>query len=384
MKNDRKIAANSRPRTQRLALIALPSLMIVGLVGCGSEADDNGTQDADQGTGGAVGTGGLGTGGGTSGGAPATGGGPGSGGSLGTGGALGSGGDAGTGGDVGTGGEIGTGGDTGTGGESGVGDTEPSAGCGMSPTFSGEAEYTINVGGEDRTYFVRVPDNYDQNNPYRLYVASHPLNGTASGVASGGPGNNYEYYGLWSRDDDNTIFLSPQGNGNGWFNPGGADENFIMAVIEKLEDEMCIDSSRIFAGGFSMGGAMSYALACRFPDKFRAAIMHSGGPMSGCNQGGRGPVAFFITHGTTDNVCTYPEYGVPQLNDFAERNGCDPLTLPEPTDPSGNTPVCVDFENCDAEYPVRACIFIGGHTPSPGGEQNTWVADETWDFVSQF
>lgn len=305
-----------------------------------------------------------------------------SGGASTSGGAGNSGGDAGTGGGTDTGGAEGTGGEMGTGGDGG-GDTQPSAGCGQQPTFSGESTHTINVGGENRTYIVRVPDAYDPDKPYRLYVASHPLNGTAPGVASGGPGNQYEYYGLWSRDDDNVIYLSPQGNGNGWFS-GAADENFIMAAIEKLEAEMCIDSSRIFAGGFSMGGAMSYALACRFPEKFRAAIMHSGGAMSGCNQSNRGPVAFFITHGTNDSVCTYPEYGVPQLNDFAERNGCDPLNMPTPTDPSGNTPVCVDFENCDEAYPTRACIFIGDHTPSPGGERNTWVADETWDFVSQF
>lgn len=294
----------------------------------------------------------------------------------------------GTGGADGTGGTEGNGtggsdGGGGTGGSDGT-DVERSAGCSKAPTFSGESTHTIQVGGAERTYIVRVPDNYDRENPYRLYVASHPLNGTAAGVARGGNGTNYQYYGLWSRDDDNTIFLSPQGNGNGWFNPQGGDENFIMAVIEKLENEMCIDSSRIFAGGFSMGGAMSYALACRFPEKFRAAIMHSGGAMSGCNQSNRGPVAFFITHGTNDRVCTYPQYGVPQLNDFATRNGCDPLQLPTPTDASGRTPVCVDFQNCDAGYPTRACIFVGDHTPSPGGEANTWVADETWDFISQF
>src|SRR5690606_27992359 len=123
-------------------------------------------------------------------------------------------------------------------------------------------------------------------------------------------------------------------------------------------------------------GAMSYALACRFPEKFRAAVMHSGGAMSGCNQSAPGPVAFFITHGTNDSVTTYPGYGVPQLNDFAARHGCDPMDLSSPTDPSGNTPVCVDFENCDEDFPPRACLFSGDHTPSPGGEQNTWVPGE--------
>jgi hypothetical protein len=32
-------------------------------------------------------------------------------------------------------------------------------------------------------------------------------------------------------------------------------------------------------------------------------------------------------------------------------------------------------------YPVRACIFVGDHTPAPG---NGWVPGEVWNFFSQF
>lgn len=263
----------------------------------------------------------------------------------------------------------------------GGGDVVRSPGCGTTTSFSGESRNSIDVGGTNREYIVRLPDGYDSSNPYRLMVSIHCLNGTAAGVASGSAGANYEYYGLWSRDDDDTIFVAPQGINNSW--PQG-NEDFIGQLVQMLKEELCIDETRVFAEGFSMGGSMSYALACKFPDVFRAIAVHSGGAMSGCDQSNRGPVAYFMTHGINDSVCTYPNYGVPQLNDFAERNGCDPLTLPTPTDPSGNTPVCVDFQNCDPGYPTRACVFVGDHTPSPPNEANTWVPDETWDFISQF
>jgi hypothetical protein len=111
--------------------------------------------------------------------------------------------------------------------------------------------------------------------------------------------------------------------------------------------------------------------------------------MSGTTRGHTGPVAYFMTHGTKDSVCTYPEYGVPQLQDFAKVNGCtkpDPslsatafeAALPEPTSSAG---ACVEFEGCKAGYPVRACLFVGDHTASPGGN---WVPGETWKFLSQF
>ena len=104
--------------------------------------------------------------------------------------------------------------------------------------------------------------------------------------------------------------------------------------------------------------------------------------MSGCVAHDT-PVAYFMTHGNQDSVCTYPGFGVPQVNDFAEVNGCTAQSMPEPTDSSGNTPACIDFANCDPGYPVRACIFVGDHTPSPGGV-NGWVPDETWTFFTQF
>jgi poly(3-hydroxybutyrate) depolymerase len=158
---------------------------------------------------------------------------------------------------------------------------------------------------------------------------------------------------------------------------GGQDINFTKALIDELTSKLCIDRSRIFAEGFSMGGSMSYAVACAMGDVVRGVVAHSGGPMSGCVRHDK-PVAYFMTHGTQDNVCIYPDFGVPQVNDFGRVNGCMAQTMPTP---SGTAPACVDFPGCMSGYPTRACIFVGGHTPSPSGN---WVPTESWKFISQF
>ncbi|MGC4063272.1 MAG: hypothetical protein QM784_01190 [Polyangiaceae bacterium] len=269
-----------------------------------------------------------------------------------------------------------------TGGSSG-GDVVKSPGCGKTTTLKGESTRTINVNGTNRSYIIRLPDNYDANHAYRMILSIHCLNGTAAGVASGSPGTNYQYYGLWKLAAGSTIFVAPQGINNSW--PSG-NVPFLKALIADLENNLCIDTSRVFAEGFSMGGSMSYALACEIPDMIRGVAVHSGGPMSGCNRKDK-PVAYFMTHGTKDSVCTYPNYGVPQVNDFASVNGCQAMDIPntlKPTDTSGKTPVCRDFQGCSAGHPTRACIFVGDHTPSPGGEANTWVPAETWKFITQF
>lgn len=270
-----------------------------------------------------------------------------------------------------------------------------SAGCGKTTTLKGQSRLTIKVGDKDREYIIRLPDDYNSSTAYNLWFAIHPLGGTAQMIADA---KNYEYYGMWkfanpTGGKSTTIFCSPHGttysgSSLGWGNSGGSDVEFIRALINKFKDELCIDTTRIFSEGFSMGGSMSYALACAMPTTFRAICMHSGGAMSGCSQTNRGPVAMFITHGTNDNVCKYPTSGPGQLKDLAQRNGCEAMDVPnllKPTDSNGKNPACASYSGCNSKYPCRACIFVGSHEYMPGGGASaTWVDDSTWSFFKQF
>jgi poly(3-hydroxybutyrate) depolymerase len=278
----------------------------------------------------------------------------------------------------------GTSGASGTGGSGGGGDATKSTGCGKAnPPANGEA--MISVNGMSRAYTLKKPDDYDANKPYRLIFAFHWLNGTMQNIANGS-GTAKAYYGLWDLAQGSTIFVAPQGINNGWSDSGrstsmgGNDIKFTQALFTYLEGSLCIDKKRVFAEGFSMGGSMSYAVACALPDIFRAVAAHSGGPMSGCVTHNK-PVAYFMTHGINDSVCTYPEFGVPQINDFAKVNGCMTATLPNP---SSSAASCIDFQGCMTGYPVRGCTFVGDHTPSPPNTNSTWVPAETWKFISQF
>ena len=308
-----------------------------------------------------------------------------------TGGAQSAGGESSTGGAYGgaaTGGGSATGGQA-NGGSTGVGANSP--GCGKTPTLQTGKALSISVSGTSRTYNLSVPTNYENTHPYRLIMSYHWLNGTANNVTDGGVAK--PYYGLWDLAQGSTIFVAPQGLNNAWNNSGGADVEFSRQLITQIESEFCIDQSRVFCEGFSMGGSMSYAMACAMGDVVRAVAVHSGGPMSGCAAHSK-PVAYFMTHGINDSVCTYPSFGVPQLEDFAKTNGCTSpsptlsaanfaAAMPTPTDSSGKTPACIDFTGCTAGYPVKGCFFVGDHTPSPGGTSG-WVPTQTWTFLSQF
>jgi poly(3-hydroxybutyrate) depolymerase len=273
----------------------------------------------------------------------------------------------------------------------GGGGAKPSAGCGKAKTIAD----SVRVSLDGRYYILTIPKDYDQNHPYALWFAIHGRGGDALGVARGSAGTNYGFFGmrkLANKDKGTTIFCAPDGNG-GW-GAGASDLQFFRTMINRFTTDLCIDMSRIFAAGFSMGGSMSYALACAMPDTFRAICMHSGGNMSGCSRpaGNPGKVAMFITHGTQDGTCGWPGFGAPQIADIAGRDGCTAMNIPSMVNPTSNMDAkCVDYKNCDPKYPCRACIFKGDHTPSPGpvkgndwGEASTWVPESTWSFFKQF
>ena len=172
------------------------------------------------------------------------------------------------------------------------------------PTLS-SGTHTIQSSGQNRSYILRVPANYDSNHPYRLVFGFHWDGGTANDVDSGGTdGYNWSYYGLRRLADNannGTIFVAPQGINNGWANTNGQDVTFVDDMLRQLEAGLCVDTTQVFSSGFSYGAAMTYALACARPTVFRAVAVYSGANLSGCS-GGTQPVAYIGLHGLRDNV----------------------------------------------------------------------------------
>ncbi|MDX3762335.1 ricin-type beta-trefoil lectin domain protein [Streptomyces sp. AK02-04a] len=271
-----------------------------------------------------------------------------------------------------------------------TGALSPTAGCGKAPTLT-SGTHTIQSGGQTRSYILRVPAGYDNNHPYRLIFGFHWRGGTANDVDSGGTdGYNWSYYGLRRLADNannSTIFVAPQGNGNGWANPGGQDVAFVDAMVSQLEAGLCVDTTQLFSAGFSYGGAMSYALACSRATVFRAVAVYSGANLSGCN-GGTQPIAYMGLHGLRDNVLSISS-GRELRDTFVQANGCTPQNPPEPANGS-LTHIITTYSGCRSGYPVVWAAFDGaGHDPGPidgstGDGWRTWTSAAVWQFFTQF
>ncbi|KUN24975.1 cellulose-binding protein [Streptomyces antibioticus] len=262
-----------------------------------------------------------------------------------------------------------------------------SAGCGKTPTLT-SGTYTIQSGGKNRTFILRVPDGYDRDHGYRLIFGFHWLGGTSTDVSTGRTveTGTWAYYGLQRLANNSAIFVAPQGLNNGWANSGGEDITFVDDMIRRIEADLCVDTTQRFALGFSYGAAMSYSLACSRATVFRAVAVQSGGQLSGCS-GGTQPIAYLGVHGLRDNVLSIGG-GRAMRDKFVQNNGCTPQNPPEPAQGSLTHRVTT-YSGCSAGHPVAWAAFDEGHIAAPqdgapGDSGRSWVPGEVWKFFSQF
>lgn len=254
----------------------------------------------------------------------------------------------------------------------------------------------------DRGFAVRLPDNYDNDKPYWLVFGFHWNGGNSKEVDTGGSnGYTMAHFGLQKLSENGAIFVAPDGLGAGWANSGGRDLELVDDIVELIQENYCVDTTHIFANGFSYGGGMSYAIACARADVFRGVAIYNGAVLSGC-EGGKAPIAYWQMAGLTDNVCTIGA-GRAMRDRFVENNGCTPQSPPEPPQPGPYLKpgghICTTYSGCSSGHPVRWCAHQSGHgnaivdgtadlynscaTPPKSCSDAcpcSWVPEDVWSF----
>lgn len=264
------------------------------------------------------------------------------------------------------------GGANGLGGAGGGATAATSMGCGKTPTLK-SGTLTIQSGGANRKYMLRLPDGYDNQKPYRLMIGFHGATGNATEVAGA---QNNGYFGLYSLSAGSTIFVATEAVGGIW---ATSDVSYVNDVLDQVERELCIDTERIGLEGFSQGAAMVWTVACSRSKTFRFAIGHSGGGLG--NPTTCDPIAYLGSLGLQESSGGGGQ--TTQTDKFAKWAGCTIETLPKA--PNGGH-LCSDYQGCSAGHPVRWCQYDGGHTPSPtdAAQGSSWMPKEAWKFATQF
>jgi poly(3-hydroxybutyrate) depolymerase len=264
-----------------------------------------------------------------------------------------------------------------------------SSGCDKATTIT-SGEKMITSDGKQRSYTIDVPANYDMTAPHKLVYASHWIGSNDESVVRQ---NYYHLKPKFQGASDKVIYVAPQalpGDPNGtWANQMGQDWDHILFddILAFLKSNLCIDTTRVFAIGFSYGGMQTYSLSTNHQKDIRAAVgiapanwnIYEPTPTNE-------PIAWMSTTGLGDTTCSWDRNGGGATDgakfialEHAKNNGC---TVPSdvPTWKSGEF-FCFDFEGCNPSYPTKACTFDGGHVSS---DNQPWIAEEAFKFFSQF
>ena len=172
----------------------------------------------------------------------------------------------------------------------------------------------ISVNGTTRSYNIIVPKNLGENRP--LLIFCHGYNQDANWMQNEEFKNdNVSMEAVC--DTAKFICVFPNGINRAWDTGGDRDINFIKAIIEKMVTQYKIDRNRIYMGGFSMGGMLTYNAINKMSDQI-AAFVSCSGPAVVTPKSGLRPIPLLHIQGTDDNWG-----GVqPALNPWIKHNGC--------------------------------------------------------------
>lgn len=214
----------------------------------------------------------------------------------------------------------------------------------------GNYDDSILVGSTTRTYRMVVPRLYS-GKPLPMVIFLH---------GRGGDGRGFEIYCGMTRKAESAGFIVvyPDALGspaawNAGFNRGRIesvdDVTFIKQLIKVVPQKIAVDPQRIYVGGYSSGGIMSYRLATELADTVAAFGIMAGTigavlPDGRINQipKPKQPASILHIHGKKDDVVPYDgtesklvpsEYlSAPKSIQFwVKENGCNPTPQIEPS-----------------------------------------------------
>lgn len=160
--------------------------------------------------------------------------------------------------------------------------------------------------------------------------------------------------------------------------PGSPDIGFVHALLDELEQTVCVDERRVYSTGLSQGGHVSYMLGCNMPQRI-AAIAPVAGSDFNVLCAPSVPVPNLHIHGTSDLIVSY-NGGIlydsaPQVVEhWAEDvNGCS--AAPSTTLQQGD--VTCESRDCGADNVTTLCSVQGGGHTWPGAAPMFWLGATT-------
>jgi polyhydroxybutyrate depolymerase len=277
------------------------------------------------------------------------------------------------------------------------------------------------VAGLDRSWDLHVPAAHDGRTPLPLVVQLHGYGGSVADMA---------FTGLDALgDEEGFVVATPLGRDSKphWLfeldsptldvtstNP---DIAFIGSLIDRVGQDLCLDTSRIYVAGHSNGAWLTSALSCALADRLAAVAPVAGVVDFGAACHPARPVPLIAFHGDADTILPMeggfdpdlraelkldtgesfgaddPIWAVPirdRVNGIAVRDGCRTELV--------SAPISADAERlawpCPAGVDVQLVVVHGGShdwprpdpasSDAPGASPSKVDATRVmWDFFKE-
>ncbi len=254
--------------------------------------------------------------------------------------------------------------------------------CADKPGIAGLHDIAIESGGRQRRFLLSVPQSALTGAPTALVLGFH-------GVAS----TPEAFLAVTDFDakaaEGGFVVAAGAGVDRSWnagvccdpaMSLGIDDVAFARDMVARIEDELCIDHDRIFATGFSNGGAMTFRLACQATDLFTATSPVAGGVASSCEP--RRDASILIVQNVDDPVVPFV-LGELAFGQFTALNACEPPRVT--TTPAANA-VCEAAPRCAGDTTTELCAVSGISHQWPGGATDPSgpfrATDAIWEFFA--
>ena len=250
------------------------------------------------------------------------------------------------------------------------------AGCGKEPDVArladerpGDVASTFESGGVERVYRISVPEGYDPDVPAPLIFNLH---GSGSNAVQASVYGDVPHRAA----EDGYLVVTPEAIDGKWQLGGtGTDGDFLIGLLDDVEDRYCIDPAQTHIMGMSLGAWKAAATACAFPGRFASAVLVTVEVFPGSCE----PLPVLAFHGTGDHVVPYGEGADPgitisgsnrnlpgavdNIEQWADNGGCDPE--PEISE-IGDDVTLRRFVDCDPGVDVELYTIHGGDHTWPG------------------
>ncbi|WP_188197626.1 alpha/beta hydrolase family esterase [Nonomuraea sp. SYSU D8015] len=265
----------------------------------------------------------------------------------------------------------------------------PTSGCSAAHPME-PGRHTLTHGGLERRFLLSVPDG---DGPHPVLLDLHGLGSTAtqqtaySRLAEEGSLRGY-------------VVATPQAAEGrmGWTLPhtGGPDDTgFLAALLDRLEQGLCVDPRRVFAAGMSYGGGMAAGLVCALEGRLTGVAAVAGITIVRPCPDPR-PTTIVAFHGTDDRVVPY-RGGHPLRNATGDlRKLADLVVLPpveQTMDGWARALGCagrttsglseqvrlIGWKSCPGGATLRLYTIDGGGHTWPGPIEVSWLGATTRD-----